>query len=100
MPPTTLDLPQAIADHLDRLTTLADHAADDGEESFASRASALSALSAMLKELTKTQQQVINMENLLKTEKVIVETVKEFLSEQQLEFLIEKLDAALTEIHS
>lgn len=95
-----IDLPRTVEEHLTRAINLADEATIDNEQGFAARAAALSPLTSMIKELTKTQQQIINMDSLLQTERVIVETVKEYLTEEQLEYLIEKLDAALQKIPS
>jgi len=85
-----IDLNEKIQTHLARLEDLADEAADDAEESYSSRASALTALTAVLKELTKTQAEVINMERLMRIEATTIEVLKRHLTpDQQEEFLKE-----------
>jgi len=85
-----IDLNKKIQTHLQRLESLANEAAGDTEESYSSRASALTALTAVLKELTKTQAEVINMERLMRIEATTIEVLKRHLtSDQHEEFLLE-----------
>lgn len=85
-----IDLSEKIETHFARLESLAEEAAADDEESYSSRASALTALTNVLKELTKTQAEVINMERLMRIEATTIEVLKKHLTiEQQEEFLVE-----------
>jgi len=85
-----IDLNEKIQTHLQRLESLANEAAEDDEESYSSRAAALTALTAVLKELTKTQAEVINMERLMRIEATTIEVLKRYLDlDQQEEFLKE-----------
>jgi len=93
-----IDLPLAVQQHLKRVTDLAEEAATDTEQGYQSRSSAMSAVTTMLKELTKTQESLVNMERLQKTERVIVETVTEYLAAEQLDHIIKLLDERLAAI--
>ena len=92
-----IDLAAAVARQVKRAEDLADEAAADVEQGFAARASALNALSSMLKELTKTQADLVNMASILRTERIIIETVKEHLTELELTQLIDKLEIKLAD---
>lgn len=85
-----IDLNVKIQEHLVRLESLAEEAVGDTEESYSSRASALTALTAVLKELTKTQAEVINMERLMRIEATTIAILKEYLTpDQHEEFLLD-----------
>ena len=93
-----IDLALEVANHLNRVRNLALEAETDVEQSFGNRASAMSALTRILSELTKSQESIVTMKRLQKTEQVVIETVKDFLSDEQLGHLIEALDRNLTQI--
>lgn len=85
-----IDLDEKIQLHFARLESLAEEAVGDTEESYSSRASALTALTNVLKELTKTQAEIINMERLMRIEATTIGILKKYLTpEQHEEFLIE-----------
>ena len=93
-----IDLNQEMEDQLTRVKDLADEAAQDAEQGFQSRAAAMSACSTMLAQLTKAQESLVTMERLSKVERCVVETVKEYLSEKNLEELLQKLEANLSQL--
>lgn len=93
-----INLNELVAEHLQRVKQLADDAADDDEQGFQSRASAMSALTTVLQQITKTQESLITMERLQKTEQVIIDCVKDFLTDEQLTHLLEELERRLTRI--
>lgn len=90
-----IDLNQQMEEHLQRVTELAEEAANDGDQGFQSRSSAMSACSTMLVQLTKAQESLVTMERLNKVEQIIIDTVKEYLSEQQLEHVLAELEKKL-----
>lgn len=93
-----IDLNQEMEDQLTRVKDLADEAAQDAEQGFQSRAAAMSACSTMLAQLTKAQESLVTMERLSKVERCIIETVKEYLEEEQLSELLQKLEANLSQL--
>ena len=93
-----IDLNQEMEDQLTRVKDLADEAAQDAEHGFQSRAAAMSACSTMLAQLTKAQESLITMERLSKVERCVIETVKEYLEEEQLSELLQKLEANLSQL--
>ena len=93
-----IDLNQEMEDQLTRVKDLADEAAPDAEQGFQSRAAAMSACSTMLAQLTKAQESLVTMERLSKVERCVIETVKEYLSEKNLEELLQKLEANLSQL--
>lgn len=93
-----IDLNQEMEDQLTRVKDLADEAAQDNDQGFQSRAAAMSACSTMLAQLTKAQESLITMERLSKVERCIIETVKEYLTEEQLSNLLQKLEANLSQL--
>jgi hypothetical protein len=93
-----IDLNQEMEDQLTRVKDLADEAAQDAEQGFQSRAAAMSACSTMLAQLTKAQESLVTMERLSKVERCVIETVKEYLSEKNLEELLQKLEANLSQL--
>ena len=52
----------------------------------------------MLAQLTKAQESLVTMERLSKVERCVIETVKEYLSEKNLEELLQKLEANLSQL--
>ena len=93
-----IDLNQEMEDQLTRVKDLADEAAQDAEQGFQSRAAAMSACSTMLAQLTKAQESLVTMERLSKVERCVIETVKEYLAEEQLSELLQKLEANLSQL--
>ena len=93
-----IDLNQEMEDQLTRVKDLADEAAQDAEQGFQSRAAAMSACSTMLAQLTKAQESLVTMERLSKVERCVIETVKEYLAEEQLSDLLQKLEANLSQL--
>ncbi len=90
-----INLSDKISVHFGRLESLAEEAAADDDESFSSRSSAMRALTDILQELTKAQAAVINMERLMRIEKITIDTVKNSLTPaQQLQF-VDDLEASL-----
>ena len=81
--------------HLKRVKNLADEAADDCDQGYQSRASAMTAVTTMLVQLTKAQESLITMERLHKVEQTIINTVKDYLQQEQLEDLLSKLEHEL-----
>ena len=90
-----INLSDKISTHFDRLENMANEASADDDESFSSRSSAMRALTDILQELTKAQAEVINMERLMKIEKITVETVKKHLSSQQQVQFLQDLEGSL-----
>ena len=93
-----IDLNQEVADHLRRVTKLAEEAELDDTQGFQSRASAMSALTTILSQLTKTQESLITMQRLQETERVIIDTVKDCLNEEQLQHVLEALERNLSHL--
>ena len=94
----TIDLPKEVEAHMKRVTALAEEASIDPEQSYTARASAMTAVTTMLKELTKTQESLINMERLQRTEQIIVELCKEVLTDEGLSIFLTKLESRLNAI--
>ena len=93
-----IDLNQEVSEHLKRVTDLANEAALDDTQGFQSRASAMSALTAILTQLTKSQESLITMQRLQETERVIIDTVKDYLNEEQLTHVLEALERNLSTV--
>ena len=93
-----IDLNQEMEDQLTRVKDLADEAAQDADQGFQSRAAAMSACSTMLAQLTKAQESLVTMERLSKVERCVIETVKEYLVEEQLSELLQKLEVNLSQL--
>jgi len=91
-----INLSEKIAEQFIRLEELADEASSDQDESFSSRASAMTALTTIIKELTKAQSEVINMERLMKIEQTTIEVLREHLSHSQQEEFLNTLESRLT----
>ena len=90
-----INLSTEIKDHFERLRTLSDAAVTDEHEKMSAKASVMSAMTALLRELTKTQEQLVNMERLLKVEQALIETVKEVLDEEGQKAFTKKLKELL-----
>ncbi len=88
-----INLSEKIDIHFHRLENLAQEADTDENESFSSRASAMSALTSIIRELTKAQSEVVNMERLMKVEKKTIEVLKKYLSEDEQEQFLDELEA-------
>jgi len=88
-----INLSEKIDVHFHRLENLAEEADTDENESFSSRASAMSALTSIIRELTKAQAEVVNMERLMKVEKKTIEVLKKYLSEDEQEQFLDELEA-------
>ena len=93
-----IDLNQEVADHLKRVTKLAEEAELDDSQGFQSRASAMTALTTILTQLTKTQESLITMQHLQETERTIIDTVKDYLNEEQLQHVLEALERNLSHL--
>ena len=92
-----LDLNEKINEHLIRLEDLARETEDDESQSFSSRAAALNSLSSMLRDLTKSQAEIVNMERMMKVEQVTIETVRKYLKPEQYEDFMADLESVLRE---
>lgn len=90
-----INLSGKINEHFDRLEELSKEAADDTEGSFSSRGSAMSALTRILSELTKAQTEIYNMERLMRIEAVTIEVLGEFLTPDQQEDFLQRLEKVL-----
>ena len=83
-----IDLSKEMAMHFKRLNDLAEEAAKDKEESYSSRASAMSALTAVIKELTKTQAEIVNMAAIQELQSAIVEALEDHDPEFKKEVIV------------
>jgi len=92
-----INLSQEMSDHFERLKIIAEEAKDSEEESLSSRASALSACTALIKELVKVQSEVVNMERLMKVERVTISVLKKYLNEKQVDEFMSELTEMLNE---
>ena len=93
-----IDLSKEMTDHLQRVKDLADEASDDSDSGFQSRAAAMTALTTILVQLTKAQESLITMERLHKVEQTVIDTVKDYLAENNLAELLEKLEHSLASL--
>lgn len=93
-----IDLNKEVSEHLKRVTDLAKEAELDDTQGFQSRAAAMSAVTTILTQLTKTQESLITMQRLQDTERVIIETVKDYLNEEQLIHVLEALERNLASL--
>lgn len=85
-----IDLSKEINDQLKRCQTLADEAEADSGSPLSQRATALTAMSNLLKEITRSQLEVVNMSRLQVLEQTLIDLLNEMLSEEQLtEFMLE-----------
>lgn len=90
-----VNLNEEIADHLTRVKDLANEAADDDGESYSSRASAMRAMTDILRDLTKSQEEIINMERLMRFEQVTIELLKKKLDQKSFDAFIYTLENTL-----
>lgn len=90
-----IDLSLEIADHFDRIKTLAETAESDPNESYSSRASAMTALTGIIRDLVKEQDKVINMERLMAIEATVIEVCNKHLSNEAREQFLNELEAKL-----
>lgn len=90
-----INLSEQMAQHFDRVINLAKEAEMDEAQSYASRSSAMSAVTVMLKELEKSQDEIINMERLMRIERITVEVVKEFLTPDQFSIFLDRLEEVI-----
>jgi hypothetical protein len=89
-----LDLNKEVLDHFQRIKTIAVEAEHDAEESYSSRAAAMSALSSILRELTKTQSEILSMQLIQNLQAAIVEALEDYDQELK-DKVIELLEARL-----
>ena len=80
-----IDLRQEIANQLKRVTELAEEANEDTGSQLGQRASAMATCSALLKEITRTQAEVINMSRIQVIERTLIELLPTWLTEEQLD---------------
>ena len=90
-----IDISAELQEHYDRVKQIANDARDDEDASFSAKAAAQTALTTLLSNIIKMQAEVITMKHLQDTEKVIIETVKDFCEEKELAELLEKLEQRL-----
>lgn len=93
-----IDLNQEVSEHLQRAKKLAIEAELDSDQGFQSRASAMTALTTILTQLTKSQESLYNMRSIQQTEETIIDTVKDYLTSEQMTHVIEALERNLTKI--
>jgi len=79
-----VDINAEINNQLDRCRELAQDAAEDSESPLSQRAAAMTALNNLLKEITKSQLEVINMSRLQLLEQTLIDLLPEFLSDTQI----------------
>jgi len=85
-----IDINLEVADHLERCKSLARDAEEDSSSPLSQRAAAMTALSNLLRDVTKTQLEVINMSRLQTLEQTIIDLLNEVLTDVQIaEFLVE-----------
>lgn len=93
-----IDLNQELQDQLMRVTSLADEALNDSDQGFQSRAAAMSACSTMLAQLTKAQESLKTIKNLTAAEEWLIETLKEYLTEELIAELLNKLEKNIPQL--
>ena len=85
-----IDLSKEIANQLRRCQALADNAEEDGNSPLSQRAAALTAMNNLLRDITKSQLEVINMSRLQVLEQTLIDLLNEMLPDAQLaEFMTE-----------
>lgn len=85
-----VDINAEINAQLERCRTLAQDAEEDRESPLSQRAAAMTALNNLLKEITKSQLEVINMSRLQLLEQTLIDLLPQFLSDTQItEFMAE-----------
>lgn len=91
-----LNLQEKIGEQFKRLEILASEAQENAlDETYSSRATAMGALTKMLSDLVKIQETVISMDRLMRIETVTIETLKEYLTLEQQEDFLERLEEIL-----
>lgn len=93
-----ININEKLAEHFNRVEQLANEAVEDGEEKFSSRAAAMSSVTTMLAQLTKIQEEVINMERLMRIEKATIDTLKAHLTPDQHEKFLLALEKSLRNV--
>jgi hypothetical protein len=96
----TMDLTKEISDHLDRCRTLAEEAEQDTSSPLSQRAAALTSMNNLLREMTRSQLEVINMARLQVLEQTLIELLTEMLSEEQLQEFLTEYERRLSVIES
>jgi len=91
-----VDLNAEINAQLKRCKDLADDATEDGESPLSQRAAALTTLNNLLKEITKSQLEVINMSRLQALEQTLIDLLPEFLSDDQTQEFMAEYERRLT----
>ena len=95
-----INLNDRIAEHYKRVENLAKEAAEDEEQTYSSRAAAMTAVSSMLRDLKKDQEELINMERLMQIEQITIDTVKEFLTPDQIEVFLGRLEERVENLNA
>jgi hypothetical protein len=80
-----VDLNVEINAQLKRCVALANEAEEDGGSPLSQRAAALTTLNNLLKEITKSQLEVVNMSRLQVLEQTIIDLLPQFLPPEQIE---------------
>ena len=93
-----IDLSKEVYEHFQRLRILSQEALENDDDSFSSRASAMGALTNAIRDLTKTQEKLVTMERLLKTEQALIEAAKEIFSPEEYHIFTDKLEELLGEV--
>ena len=91
-----IEIQKELAEHYERIKNLAEEAANDENQSFSSRSAAMKSLTEVIKELVKTQAEVVNMARLMAIESAIIETANLCLDAEGKEQLIRSLRAVLS----
>lgn len=91
-----IDLNSEIHSQLRRCRALAQEAEEDQGSPLSQRAAALVAMSNLLKEITRVQLEVINLQRLQVLEATIIELLSETLSNEQLEEFIAEYERRLS----
>lgn len=87
-----INLNDKIEAHLTRLENMAKEAEGDEEQSYSNRSAAMRTYSDILKDLVKSQAEIINMERLMKIESVTIETILQFLNTEQIKQFYDLLE--------
>ena len=92
-----INLNKETIEHFERVKELSIQATDDVDESYSSRAAAQTALSAIIRDLVKSQAEIVNMDRLLRVEQALIEAAKEIFPEDKIHIFTEKLAELLDE---
>ena len=90
-----VDLNEKMLEHFSRIEKLSVEAEGDAEETFAQRASAMSAMTVLLRDLTKAQEELVNMERLMIMEQTVIEILQKYLTPEQHEEFIKEVEEKL-----